>query len=186
MAQYDVTITRVDPGGQITANYPQAIVRVRTEGGKAFMEEITMRASEGSMLRPGQAPPVDLGMLVRAFGNYRESVGEADAVISQIAEATPLTAKSKAGRAVSVTAARRSPAVTSGGSAGAPTATLPGERAYRRMPDVATLRAVYEQTRTITGLAAHFGVPRHTAQGWITRLRRRGISIEVQRNLTLS
>jgi hypothetical protein len=98
----------------------------------------------------------------------------------------PPAAKSKAGRAISVAAAKRSPTVTSKPSAGAPTATLSGERAYRRMPEVAALREAYEQTRTITGLAVYFGVPRHTAQGWVTRLRRRGISIEVQGNLTLA
>jgi transposase len=49
------------------------------------------------------------------------------------------------------------------------------DRAYRRMPDQAELKATYLQSRTITGVAAHYGVPTHTAQGWISRLRRKGV-----------
>lgn len=42
-------------------------------------------------------------------------------------------------------------------------------RAYRRMPhDFAT---VYQQTGSAAAAADHYGVPRHTAHGWIRRLR---------------
>jgi hypothetical protein len=33
------------------------------------------------------------------------------------------------------------------------------------------LRAAFERVGTITALAAHDDVPRHTAQGWMSRLR---------------
>ncbi|MFJ4649657.1 hypothetical protein ACIP5Y_00110 [Nocardia sp. NPDC088792] len=45
-------------------------------------------------------------------------------------------------------------------------------RAYRRMPDIGELRATYERMGTVTAVARHYGVPRHTAQGWIGRLRK--------------
>jgi hypothetical protein len=37
--------------------------------------------------------------------------------------------------------------------------------------------AVYAQTGTITGVAEHYSVPRHTAAGWASRLRRQGHAI---------
>jgi hypothetical protein len=45
-------------------------------------------------------------------------------------------------------------------------------RSYRRMPDVDEVRAVFDQVGTVTGLAEHYGVPRHTAQGWMSRIRK--------------
>ena len=44
-----------------------------------------------------------------------------------------------------------------------------GARAYRRMPE--DFRTVYEQTTSPSALAEHYGVPRHTAQGWIRRIK---------------
>ncbi|GIM93040.1 hypothetical protein [Paractinoplanes toevensis] len=41
------------------------------------------------------------------------------------------------------------------------------ERVYRRMPD--DFPAVYRQAGTAAAIADHYGVPRHTAQGWIRR-----------------
>jgi len=48
------------------------------------------------------------------------------------------------------------------------------DRPYRRMPPADEVLAAYEQTGTVSGLAEHFGVPRHTVQGWARRLRREG------------
>ncbi|GAA5197257.1 hypothetical protein GCM10023322_68100 [Rugosimonospora acidiphila] len=42
------------------------------------------------------------------------------------------------------------------------------ERAYRRMPD--DFATVFEQAGSAAGVADHYGVPRHTAHGWIRRL----------------
>jgi hypothetical protein len=50
-------------------------------------------------------------------------------------------------------------------------------RAYRRMPEPDEVMAAYTSAGTITGLAEHFGVPRHTANGWARRLRQQGHSI---------
>ena len=60
------------------------------------------------------------------------------------------------------------PAAAPDGSTGGGT-----ERSYRRMPGVAQLLADYERIGTVTGLAQHYGVPRHTAQGWMGRARKR-------------
>jgi len=50
----------------------------------------------------------------------------------------------------------------------------PGERTrpYRRRPSAQALESIYAELGTVTAVAAHFGVPRHTAQGWLARLKR--------------
>jgi hypothetical protein len=46
-------------------------------------------------------------------------------------------------------------------------------RAYRRAPeDIVT---VFNQAPSATALARHYGVPRHTVQGWLRRLRAEGV-----------
>jgi hypothetical protein len=52
-----------------------------------------------------------------------------------------------------------------------------GERAYRRMPSPDDVLSAYSQVGTVSGLAEHFGVPRHTVQGWARRLRGLGYQI---------
>jgi type IV secretory pathway VirB10-like protein len=44
-----------------------------------------------------------------------------------------------------------------------------GGRQYRRMPE--DFASVYQQTSSASALAEHYGVPRHTAQGWIRRVK---------------
>ena len=50
-------------------------------------------------------------------------------------------------------------------------------RPYRRMPEATEVLAAYERVGTITGLAEHYGVPRHTATAWARRLRSQGYAI---------
>ncbi len=51
-----------------------------------------------------------------------------------------------------------------------PTATAATTgRVYRRAPD--DLAAVLQQVGTVAGVAAHYQVPRYTAQGWVSRSR---------------
>jgi hypothetical protein len=51
------------------------------------------------------------------------------------------------------------------------------ERMYRRMPPADVVMAAYEQVGTVSGLADHFDVPRHTVQGWARQLRKQGHAI---------
>jgi hypothetical protein len=48
------------------------------------------------------------------------------------------------------------------------------DRPYRRMPPAEDVMAAYREVGSVSGLAEHFGVPRHTIQGWARRLRREG------------
>ncbi|MFD0747671.1 helix-turn-helix domain-containing protein [Phytohabitans flavus] len=52
-----------------------------------------------------------------------------------------------------------------------------GTRAYRRMPEPEQVMDVYRETGSITAVAEHFGVPRHTVAGWARRLRSQGHAI---------
>lgn len=54
-----------------------------------------------------------------------------------------------------------------------PTADKPG-RAYRKMPNPKELSEKLNDLGTVTALAVHYDVPRHTAQGWVGRLRKLG------------
>jgi hypothetical protein len=57
------------------------------------------------------------------------------------------------------------------------TAPAAGTRARRRMPDPEQVMDVYNQTGSITAVAGHFEVPRHTVAGWARRLRTMGHAI---------
>jgi hypothetical protein len=57
------------------------------------------------------------------------------------------------------------------------TTSQPGARPYRRMPPAEDVMAAYRQVGSVSGLAEHFGVPRHTVQGWARQLRGHGYSI---------
>jgi hypothetical protein len=62
------------------------------------------------------------------------------------------------------------------GTAAARTATRGAQgtgRAYRRAPD--DIAEVFAQAPSATALARHYGVPRHTVQGWLRRLRSEGV-----------
>jgi Helix-turn-helix domain len=66
-------------------------------------------------------------------------------------------------------------ATRSSGAAAVRTGTSRGGtgRAYRRTPT--DIVEVFTQAPSATALARHYGVPRHTVQGWLRRLRAEGI-----------
>ncbi|MCI4066418.1 hypothetical protein MRQ36_29230 [Micromonospora sp. R77] len=158
MAQYVVTITPVVGDGGPEEESSRTTMRICAEDGQVFIKELTVRVAEDARLGPGDLLQVDLDLLMQAFAVKRPTTEGAQ----------PSTRE----------AARPHHAVTtavspnSGPVAAPPTRT---DRAYRRMPDPAELKDIYLFNRTITGVAQHYGVPTHTAQGWISRLRRKGV-----------
>jgi hypothetical protein len=156
MGQYIITIVPVaddDFAGPVS----QTTVRVETDNGRPVVTELIMRAPDGSGLVNGELPYVDFETLLRAF--VREGSTE---------PARPRPAPK---------AAPKKPA-TSGRAGGARSAKakvshLQAGRAYRRSPELEELEAAYAETGSIAGVAEHFDVPVHTAQGWISRLRRK-------------
>jgi hypothetical protein len=53
-----------------------------------------------------------------------------------------------------------------------PDAVTSPSRVYRRMPDLEEVLATFKDVGGVTKLAQHYGVPRHTAQGWMARARK--------------
>ncbi|WP_432832687.1 hypothetical protein [Dactylosporangium sp. CA-092794] len=127
----------------------ETTVSVEVNGDEGRVIEFSVRAPEGADLTGLDLTAVDLSMLVRAV----------------LPDAGRRPSDTEAGRAAGGPYRRVPAVVTRAGAAPLPT------RAYRRMPD--DLAEVYTQARSVNAVAAHYGVPRHTAQGWMIRLRER-------------
>ncbi len=171
MSQYIVTIVPVeDDGDAFTGPVAQTVVRVDMTGGRPMVKELTVRAPDSAGLA-GELPYVDFDLLLRAFIAPSNGRSRGGAVVAPrtapAAEPAPAPARNTRRAAL----ARGRPATGSRPNA------LTAGRAYRRAPEADELEAVYEQVGTISGVAAHFEVPVHTAQGWISRMRRKNAEL---------
>jgi hypothetical protein len=171
MSGYTVTIT---PSGDRSGR--QTTVLVDTTSGAARVTELTVRAG-GNGLSAQELPAIDLALLVAAL-----APGSTPA-ITAVPAATPAPAASTArtrqprGRRAARKAAPAPVKATRGrrrAAAAAAEAPKAG-RAYRRMPAQDDVVAAWNETQSASALAAHFDVPRHTAQGWLRRLRSMGV-----------
>jgi hypothetical protein len=86
-------------------------------------------------------------------------------------------APAKKATAVKKTTGAKSTAKAASRRAPTPAPATTAPRAYRRMPEPEQVMDVYRKTGSITGVAEHFGVPRHTVAGWARRLRTQGHTI---------
>ncbi|SCG39338.1 hypothetical protein [Micromonospora humi] len=172
MSQYIITIVPVeDDGEQITGPVAQTVVRLDTGDGHPVVRELTVRAPQSAGLT-GELPYVDFDALLRAFvppqdrerGRSAGSGGRPEQGVGPVPAATAVT---PAAAPPAPPRPARRPAEPERLS------RLKSGRAYRRAPDAADLEAIYEQVGTISRVAEHFDVPVHTAQGWISRLRRK-------------
>jgi hypothetical protein len=84
-------------------------------------------------------------------------------------------AKAAAAQTQTQIPAGRARRVRAGAPAAAPVQRR--ERVYRRMPPAEEVMAAYRQIGSVSGLADHFNVPRHTVQGWARQLRKQGHAI---------
>jgi hypothetical protein len=191
VAGYTITITPTndDAGAQTT-------IQVDTASGSARITELTVRAADGGGLSPHELAAVNLDALIAALSPTAASapaaiaagvravqpdiVAEADAGVSEpspqpaAAEAAPASgrARKSARKSAAKKAPSRSRQAKAEKAAAAPSST--GRRAYRRMPEPSEVLDAYRQVGGTTALARHFGVPRHTATGWLRRLRSMG------------
>lgn len=168
MSQYIITIVPVLDGG-VADPVPQTMVRVETDGDRLTVKELTMRAPDGAGLVGGELPTVDFELLLRAFAG--RTPGTAIASPRATAALRPGRGRRPAVRHDD-DAARQGETRRQSAARNGKTPVLKAGRAYRRAPEPTALEKVYAQTGTIAGVAAHFDVPVHTAQGWISRLRR--------------
>ncbi|GIJ79586.1 hypothetical protein SAMN05443287_104103 [Micromonospora phaseoli] len=150
----------------------ETVICVDMDGSTPRVVELVMRA--GSGISAPTLPSFDLNLLLRAlFPDHATPVtpAAAERALGSSTEEPPSEQprSSATGKRSVRTGANR----TAAGAARRRTeASVPKGRVYRRMPD--DVVDVFNRTGTVTAVAEHYGVPRHTAQGWIGRLRRRG------------
>ncbi len=138
-----------DTTSALTAAKP-ARRRTRTSGpATAPKARLVGRGSASTPSAAAAAQPAAGGRTRRA-GTGNKAAAAANKSIRAARKTTKAAAANASGR-------------TSGGTG----------RAYRRMPD--DFAAVYQQAGSPAAVAEHYQVPRHTANGWIRRLREQGI-----------
>lgn len=187
MDQYVVTISPFSDKDPTAEPSSHMIVRIDVSGGAAHVVELTVRASAGADLATGQLPSIDLEQLARVFGPstapgaaaVEATAGATAGVVTELVAAAP---PAELVPASAPRPTRRSSGRPSGRAAAAAESRktddrkVTAARVYRRMPDPDELRERYAKIGSIAGVAKHYGVPTHTAQGWIGRLRRLGVS----------
>jgi hypothetical protein len=157
----------------------QMILKIDDSSGTPRINELLVRPIEGSSLSGLEVPDVDLDLLLRSLPAPAPGAGRPTRPEHDLAD-RPAASRSEQPAAEAdrpaAAPAKKGGTVTkqSNGSTDRRrrirTTTVSGARAYRRMPD--DLAATYAKSGSITAVARHYGVPRHTAQGWIGRLRR--------------
>ncbi|WUA09368.1 hypothetical protein OG225_06670 [Nocardia sp. NBC_01377] len=174
MPNYTVVITPDSVGDQgESGDAPQLTVRVEATAQDARVTEIAISTTAPTGLTSQSLDVIDMTAIATALSlRFPPSTARVAAVKSAVpvSDRAPASASERIVRE-EISVPTRTTAVTS--AAAVPGAT--GEdagRAYRRMPDVSELRAAYENLGTVTAVAKHYGVPRHTAQGWMGRLRK--------------
>jgi hypothetical protein len=157
LSAYLVVITSAPDSAGSADRDAQTTIRVETDGSATRIVEMTMRSTGPQGLLLGEPPWLDLAAVGRAL---IASAGTAGAATAAAAEPTPVARTVRPRRSTSSpsTTARKRP--------------QRNERAYRRMPEVEELLAAHAKIGSVTKLAEHYGVPRHTAQGWMGRARK--------------
>jgi hypothetical protein len=176
VSRYVITITP-DNDGAAGAATAHTTVRVDISTGQTRITELTVRSASGGGLAPADLPPVDLDLLVRALA----APAQPPALPAAAQAAEPVEDVEPAPRRrPRKTTAKKAAAKTTRSAAKKATkraAESTGTRAYRRMPEPDQVMDVYRETGSITAVAEHFGVPRHTVAGWARRLRAQGHTI---------
>ena len=169
MSGYTVTIT---PSGDQSG--PRTTIQVDTSSGAGRVTELTVRAGDNG-LSPEQLPAIDLALLVAALvPGSTPAITAAPAASASAAAAAPARQRGRRARKAAEAPAKATRG--RGRRAAAKSAEAPkAGRAYRRMPDQDEVVAAWNESHSASALAAHFDVPRHTAQGWLRRLRSMGV-----------
>lgn len=145
---------------------------------------LLLRAITGSKAPAIEATPVravrasQAGERVDAQAPTTESTAPAPRTRRRARQAAPATAEpakrvraraTKNAASKKASAAPAKAAKSASAKKTAKAAARSGERVYRRMPE--DFAAVYGQTGSTAAIADHYSVPRHTAQGWVRRIR---------------
>lgn len=166
MGSYTVVIVPDSAGDSSdSSDAPRITIRIDTTPTNARITGIAIRTTAPTGLTARNVPDVDISAIVTALaarfpppGLRARSAEPSPAAPAQWPEQAVL------GEVWTATGPRTAPPLR--------IAHDEAGRAYRRMPEISELRANYQTLGTVTAVAKHYGVPRHTAQGWIGRLRK--------------
>ncbi len=173
MSSYTIVITSdVTQDGDMIADNSQLTIRVDVTPPEPRVTAIAINSTSQSGLTSLNVPRINIAAIVTALAARfpPQSLAPVRAAVlpatteQHPAEQTPSAPVDK-GAAELVTQFDTVPEPPRTGHTAA-------TRAYRKMPDTSELRDSYQRLGTVTAVARHYGVPRHTAQGWIGRLRK--------------
>jgi hypothetical protein len=161
MSSYTITITPEGADGTTTT------LRLDVTRGVATLTDVHLHATAG--LSAGQLPSIDYALLLRAVGQEAGAPAKATKAGKATGRARqPATRVRRAAAAAQPTKAARARVAAKKTARGGG-----GARAYRRMPE--DLATVFTRVGGASAAAEHYGVPRHTVQGWLRRLRAQGV-----------
>ncbi|WP_405161487.1 hypothetical protein OG203_34870 [Nocardia sp. NBC_01499] len=177
MGKYTITITPEASDGTGSAGQPSLTLHIDADTSEPRVTGVAVHSNAPEGLTATNFPHIDLTAIARALATRTTSA----ATESQLTLFASRPDTASIARKSTTDSARKplprtddrkpkdtdSVAVESSGSI-----NESNERAYRRMPDPHEVREKFRSIGTVTGLAKHYNVPRHTAQGWVGRLRK--------------
>ncbi|MGY1900761.1 hypothetical protein [Nocardia gipuzkoensis] len=158
MSKYTVVIVREEQHGPVDG-YPRLTMHVDTGAPKPRVTGVTVSSGGPDGLTSSNFPQIDLPAVIEALAARMPA--------RSASSEPPLPDDSSIPATESVKEAH-DPVDTETADSAEPESG----RAYRKMPDPDELRENLQKIGTVTGLAKYYGVPRHTAQGWVGRLKK--------------
>lgn len=159
MTSYTITITPEGAEGTTTT------LRLDVTRGVATLTDVHLHAGAG--LSAGQLPTIDYALLLQAVGQETGAPAKTTAARKTTGGGRQPASRARRAAPAKATRARVAAKKTTRGTGGEQ------GRAYRRMPE--DLAAVFNRVGGASAVADHYGVPRHTVQGWLRRLRSQGV-----------
>jgi hypothetical protein len=164
----------------------EATLRVETDPSAPRVIEMTVRATAAEGRSASLLAAIDLQGVVMALSAGVRSVpvgsrepdtapaprSSSESTSAEVRRTRSTVRKATPAKTASKTTGRKAADARAAGEISNAPSRRKSERPYRHMPDPAELAAAYEEVGTVTGLAQRYGVPRHTAQGWVARLRK--------------
>jgi hypothetical protein len=154
-------------------------IRVEATGSAVRLVEMTVRSSSPDGLSLQGLPQLDLAAVGRALlaaagtgVTAAETGGGTPSPDNGAAPSTGAGGRTRGRRATGSRSPNSRSPKSSPAAAATRKTTRQTDRAYRRMPDVDELMAAFAEAGSVTKLAERYGVPRHTAQGWMGRARK--------------
>jgi hypothetical protein len=177
MGKYSIIISPVIPDGDVSTEQSRLKILVDTSHPEPRVTSISVSSDAPDGITSKNFPEINLpaitqALAIRFLAQFAESqlelFGGESTTSSDVAESSPARTDTPSIR-------RTTPTKESTRDRAAELTRTTEDnngRAYRKMPDTDELREKYRSIGTVTGLAKYYGVPRHTAQGWMGRLRK--------------